>query len=71
MKKWKANPSATKGEIGVYSAWLTDDPRNNLPLSDEEVRRLKTFLHDHNPTVYESIFCETGDGSMTSSEGNP
>lgn len=58
LRQWKKNPGATKKEIGVYYHWKLDKQENNLPLSQEEVQRMKEFLRKYCPSPYYEIFPE-------------
>lgn len=66
LEKWKANPSLTKREIGVWSAWKDGEDWMDLPLSDKEVHQMKEFLQRVAPTSYAQLFQEdTGGASMS------
>ena len=58
LRTWKKNPKATKKEIGVWYHWQFDTPENNLPLSEEEVERMKKNLREYVPSAYCKIFPE-------------
>lgn len=58
LKKWRKNPKLTKREIGVWSHWSEDIPKNNLPLSSKEVKDYKDFLKKCNPTSFYNMFPE-------------
>lgn len=58
LRAWKRDPNLSKREIGVWSNWQNDNPGNELPLSETEVERMKTFMRKHNPTTYHQIFPE-------------
>lgn len=54
LQRWKANPTASKQEIGLRSYWKVDSPENRLPLSQAEV----AFLAMHAPSMYRGLFTE-------------
>jgi len=56
LKRWRANPAATKREIGLLSSWKEDRPENHLPLSRAEVAKMKEFLRRHAPSMYRGLF---------------
>ena len=58
LKRWKANPAASKLEIGLLSSWKEDRPENHLPLSRTEVARRKRFLRKYAPSSYGKLFLE-------------
>jgi hypothetical protein len=58
LRKWKANPRATKRKIGLRLSWKTNTAENRLPLSVKEVRRMKQFLRKHAPSMYQRLFLE-------------
>jgi len=58
LKRWRANPVASKREIGLLCSWKEDWPENDLPLSQAEVERMKTFLRRHAPSMYRGLFLD-------------
>ena len=58
LQRWKANPAATKREIGLRLSWKLDSAENRLPLSGAEVARMKNFLRRHAPSMYSGLFFE-------------
>lgn len=58
LRAWKKNPLLTKRQIGVMHQWKDDTEENNKPLTQEEVEGMKSFLKEHNSTVYYELFPE-------------
>ena len=58
LQRWKANPSASKRQIGLRSSWKLDSVENYLPLSRIEVTRMKRFLRKHARSMYSKLFFE-------------
>jgi hypothetical protein len=58
LKRWNQNPAATKRQIGVWQHWKQEVEGNDRPLSEVNVKRMKTFLRQNAPTSYFEIFTE-------------
>ena len=50
LRRWLANPRASRREIGVLSAWESNALENDKPPSDETVTRMKSFYRKHAPS---------------------
>lgn len=58
LRAWKKDPNLSKREIGVWSHWKDESAQNELPLTESEVERMKSFMRRHSPTTYHDIFPE-------------
>lgn len=58
LEAWKKDPNLSKREIGVWGHWQNENAQNELPLTESEVERMKSFMRRHNPTTYHKIFPE-------------
>ena len=68
LRRWLANPRASRREIGVLSAWESSDPNNDKPPSTETMTRIKSFYKKHAPSGYLKLFTNEGErGQIASS----
>ena len=58
LRRWLATPGASRREIGVLSAWTSNDPRNDAPPSTETIGRMRSFYRTHAPSGYFRLFAE-------------
>ncbi len=58
LRAWKENPKSSKREIGVFSHWKDENPKNDKPLTEKEVEVFKKLLRENNPTAYYELFPE-------------
>ena len=58
LRRWLANPGASRREIGVLSAWTSNDPRNDAAPSAETIDRMRSFCRKHAPSSYLRLFAE-------------
>ncbi len=56
LRRLLANPRASRREIGVLSAWKSNDPKNNKAPSNETITRMKSFYRKHAPSGYFKLF---------------
>jgi hypothetical protein len=58
LRRWRSDPHAPRRAYSFMCGWQDSRPENDLPLSDQEVTRIKAWMRRHAPTVYLSIFPE-------------
>ncbi len=59
LRSWKNDPRLSKREIVKDYGWEdNNDPENNKPLTEKEVKSFKKFLRENNPTGYYELFPE-------------
>jgi hypothetical protein len=56
LRRWLANPRASRSEIGVFSAWKSNLPKNDRPPSNDTITRMKSFYRKHAPSSYFKLF---------------
>jgi hypothetical protein len=56
LRRWLANPRASRRDIGVLSAWKSNTLENDKPPSDETVTTMKSFYRKHAPGGYFKLF---------------
>lgn len=56
LRTWKADPTRPRRAYRIILAWNDGSPENELPLSEEEVNRMKRELKRIAPSRYAALF---------------
>ena len=56
LRRWLANLRSSRREIGVFSGWKSNLPKNDRPPSNETITRIKSSYRKHAPSSYFRLF---------------
>lgn len=56
LRTWKADPMRPRKAYRINRAWNDGTPESELPLSEEEVNRMKAELKRIAPSHYAALF---------------
>ena len=63
LSKYEVDPSLARKQIGTWSAWEEELAENDLPLSPEEVGRMRRLLKRYAPASYCKIYLQQESGA--------
>ena len=58
LRSWRRDPMLPKRAYRSVAEWQVPSPRNDLPLTQEEVESMKRRLKELAPTAYAKLFSQ-------------